>query len=115
MKDEKPKIEYPFHSDEFYQCWNRWKQYKKEEWRFYYKSAISEQSALDDLRKISNGNEHTAIDIIGQSLAKGWQGLFPIKNNNNGNGQTVGNKQTAGTYELLERLRNASGANRTGK
>ena len=55
-----------------------WKQYKKEQFNFKYKSSISEQAALMKLSKISN-TDAQAIAIIMQSIENGWKGLFEIK------------------------------------
>jgi hypothetical protein len=44
------------------------------------------QTALHRLQQISQDNEHTATQIIAQSIANGWQGLFPL-NNKRGNHQ----------------------------
>lgn len=73
----------PF-SDHFDPSWELWKKYKKEQHRFTYKSLISEQAALNNLAEISLGNEITAMQIVKESISNGWQGLFAIKNNQNG-------------------------------
>jgi hypothetical protein len=75
---EEPQLIYPFESDEFIRHWGLWKTYKKEEYKFNYKSLISEQAALTELGNLSNFIEDTAIKIINQSLAKGYKGLFEI-------------------------------------
>ena len=72
---------FPFDSNEFKDTWKMWKQYKKDEHRFNYKSIISEQAALKVLSEDSNGDEQTAIKIIMQSIENGWKGFFKIKNN----------------------------------
>ena len=83
-KKELPKnIINPF-SEHFLETWDLWKQYKKEQFNFRYKGVLSEQSALYNLYTISLENERTAINIINQSMAAGWRGLFELKNNNNG-------------------------------
>jgi hypothetical protein len=73
----------PF-SDSFLHYWDIWKQFKKDQFRFTYKSVISEQAAVMDLVNLSGGKEETAVEIIKQSIAKGWKGFFELKNNNNG-------------------------------
>lgn len=37
-----------------------------------------------DLEKLSNGDSSKAIAIINQSIKRGWQGLFPLKGDDNG-------------------------------
>ena len=85
-KETKVKeIIYPFDSDEFKKYWSYWLEFKKEQFNFTYKSNISIQAALNELVKLSNGQEQTAIKIIEQSIAKGWQGFFQLKNETNAN------------------------------
>jgi hypothetical protein len=72
-------VELPF-GKSFEQAWDGWKQYKRDEHRFSYKSAISEQAALSKIVELSNGNEETAIKIIRQSIENGWKGLFAYRN-----------------------------------
>jgi hypothetical protein len=80
--DEK-KIVNPF-SEKFLETWNQWKEYKKKEFRFFFKSVESEQASLNELVNLSAGNESAAREIILQSMAKGWKGLFKLKNEDNG-------------------------------
>lgn len=75
---EEPKLIFPFDSEDFVRQWCLWKTYKKEEYKFNYKSLISEQAALNELKTLSKENEDTAIKIINQSLAKGYKGLFEL-------------------------------------
>lgn len=96
-KKEKPKpeIKLPWETETFKTQWQHWKIYKKKEFRFNFKSIQSEQAALTELANKSNGNEKTAIKIIHQSMAKGWKGLFELKENKNGNKSATVNRQTA--------------------
>lgn len=87
------KIIYPFESENFIKYWNLFKEYKKKEHRFTYKSEISEQSALKKLGELAGQDEETAIKIITQSIENGWKGFFKINDNgkngkNNGKGVT---------------------------
>lgn len=93
------QIAMPFDSDRFENYWKNWKEYKKLEHGFKYKSAQSEQSALISLSKLADGEEDTAIRIIMQSMENGWKGFFELKNLN-----ANGNKNRS---SLNERLRNA--------
>lgn len=76
-------VELPWTSDEFVQAWVTWKQYKKEEHKFRYKSDISEKAALKKLRSISGDNESVAILIIEHAIGNGWKGFFAINNKSN--------------------------------
>lgn len=65
----------------FLVIWNLWKDYKKEEHKFRFKSTITEQMCLKKLVKLSAGKEEIAIQIIEESIANGWSGLFKLKEN----------------------------------
>jgi len=80
-KDTRARVEVvlPFDSSEFSEAWENWKEYRAKEFGFKYKSHVSQQTALHSLQKLSNNNEQQAIRIIGQSIAAGWRGLFPLK------------------------------------
>jgi len=67
----------PF-SEDFQKHWDFWKQYKKEEHSFSYRSAMSEQAGLNELVDLSDGDEKEAIRIINKSMSNGWKGLFRI-------------------------------------
>jgi hypothetical protein len=77
------EIVFPFDSEVFKKYWSLWLEFKKEQFNFTYKSNISIQSALNELVRLSNGQEQIAIKIIEQSMAKGWQGFFQLKNESN--------------------------------
>ena len=64
---------------EFDNMWQAWRDYKRTEHGFRFKSATSEQAALHNLQRISNDNAETAQRIIEQSIANGWKGLFALK------------------------------------
>jgi len=72
------ELVFPFDSNEFLETWKLWKDYRKEI-KKPIKGIISEQSQLQKLSKISNGDQQTAIEIINQSISNNWQGLFEIK------------------------------------
>jgi len=70
-------------SDDFLNDWNDWLEFKKTNFKFEYKTTKSEQIAFNQLYKLSNENQNTARDIIHQSIANGYQGLFELKTNKN--------------------------------
>jgi hypothetical protein len=86
MDKVKDMVILPFESEDFIKYWTFWKDYKHKQFNFKFKTALSEQSALNDLVNLSDGFEQTAIKIIGQSMAKGWKGLFKLKNETNATG-----------------------------
>ena len=78
----------PF-SASFLASWSNWKDYKKKEFKFNYKSVISEQAAINELVKLSEGMEDKAVEIIMQSITNGWKGFFQLKTEKNGNTKTT--------------------------
>lgn len=87
--EEEAVLILPFESEKFKTHWGVWKYYKKKQHNFSYKSAITEQGALIDLTELSGGEEEKAIQIINQSINKGWKGFFELKTTvSNGNHQT---------------------------
>jgi DNA-binding transcriptional ArsR family regulator len=74
---QKKGVVMPFGEDEFVEMWEVWLQERRDR-RYKRYTQRGEQAALHDLKKISNDDYKTAIDIIRQSIAKNWQGLFPI-------------------------------------
>lgn len=76
-------INLPFNSKRFSNAWSLWKEYKKKDFRFSFKSAISESTALSKLHKMSEGNEENALLIIEQSVANGWKGFFELSKSQN--------------------------------
>jgi len=87
VKDDKILM-MPFSTLRFTEAWNNWKEYRKGEHKFQYKTSISEQSALIRLTSLADGDEAITIDIINYSMAQGYKGLYlenkiNTKNNNN--------------------------------
>jgi len=76
MKRQLTEVVLPFEGEKFLQAWQLWKNYKEAEFKFKYKSPYSEQAALNQLYKISNGNVLEAIDIIENCMGRRWEGLF---------------------------------------
>ena len=71
--------------------WLKWKEYKKKEFKFSYKSDVSEEAAKKQLIELAGNDAEIAIKIIEQSISNGWKGFFKLKNNNNGiTGKSIG-------------------------
>lgn len=81
-KKEATNLKNPF-SENFTPRWERWKAFKKEQFRFTYKP-IGEQGALDKLYRLSSGDEGIAHQIIEEAIANGWKGFFELKQTFNG-------------------------------
>jgi len=101
IKKEKKKVDeqepltlsMPFETLDFINIWEHWKEYKKIEFKFSYKSVQSQQAALNELANMANGQEHLAIAIIKQSMANGWKGFVNLKGYQDGKP-----KQQAGQF-----------------
>ena len=96
IEDEIENIDivYPYLNDEFIQIWNQFKIYKQTEFNFKFKSTQSEQAALSKLPSEMDNVDH-AIQSIKNTMANGWKGIFPDKQNNNG---TKNNTNTQSKY-----------------
>ena len=77
-KEEK-QVFLPFETDTFRAQWQLWKQYRKQQHRFSYKSPASEQAALTELGKMSGSQEKKAISILHHTMAHGWRGFVEPK------------------------------------
>lgn len=66
---------HPF-APEFYPQWERWVNYKRDEFSDRYKTITSEQTAFNRLVNIAGGDPDKAIQIIDYSIAQHWKGLF---------------------------------------
>ena len=71
----------PFQTEAFEAAWNEWKEYKRTDHRFKYKTAQSEQRALMKLQN-THGTETEAIDAIHTAITNGWKGLVFGKSKN---------------------------------
>jgi len=83
------QIVYPYESKEFEKLWILWKQDRSNRKIKKY-TKVGEQTALKKLQDESEGDEHTAIKMIQNSIANGYQGIFPIKNNRKQNAAVQG-------------------------
>lgn len=71
-------IPLPFQSPEFALTWKEWLQYRKEA-RIKNYTPTGLKKLFKWLADESKGDEKVAMQIIDQSLTKGWQGLFELK------------------------------------
>lgn len=77
-KVKKRDVVFPWDDESFLECWNQWKDYKKIEHGFRFKSPASEQASLMKLSKMTQSSDE-ASKIIVQSIENGWKGFFPLK------------------------------------
>lgn len=80
-------IIYPWDTVLFKEKWEFWKKYKREIFKFKYKTIASEQIILNSLTKIAD-NENQAIELINHAIDVGWQGIYLPHNFNFKNGNT---------------------------
>ena len=74
---ESASLVFPFDSDRFIQAWSEWREYKRTQFKFKFKTTKSEQLALHKLHRDTHGDEQQAIEAITTAIASGWRGLFP--------------------------------------
>ena len=63
-------------SMEFKPIWDKWREYKSKEYKFTYKSIVSETTALENLFKDCGGDEQRATKMVNDSIGCGWSGIF---------------------------------------
>ena len=90
---------YPYDTDTFKATWQMWKDYKKQEKGFKFKSEISEQAALMKLSTLSD-TEEQAHKVIMQSIENGYAGLFKLKDEHTkkGHGHQISSDYLKGIY-----------------
>tara|TARA_R100000951_G_scaffold116724_1_gene130158 strand:- start:7786 stop:8646 length:861 start_codon:yes stop_codon:yes gene_type:complete len=71
-------VSLPYKSEKFEQSWREWKEYKKLDHKFKFKSLVSEKAALTSLSRLGS-NEDECIAIIYQSIENGWKGFFELR------------------------------------
>lgn len=79
MKKKSFEIIMPFDSHEFIEMWEMWIQFRADI-KKPYKSDLSIQAQF---KKLSKYPESVAIEMIEQSIANGWQGIFEVRQNGN--------------------------------
>ncbi len=110
-------MELSFKTEQLKEAWNEWLQERKErKLRKFTERGM--KAAITHLLNISGHNEETAVQIINQSIAQGWQGLFPLKNLSNGTAhqQPSNNNlgKSAGFSRLVELAKGANPRTATG-
>lgn len=79
----------PFMDSRFKLAWIMWLDERKAR-RYGRYTQIGEQAALHKLYKESGEDLDTSIEMINESVANGWRGIFPIKNKKNGQPRNKG-------------------------
>lgn len=86
----------------------RWLKYKQDI-NDSYKSEDSLKTALGKLKKMSGGDISVATEIVENSIANNWRGLFSIKSNTYNNG----NNRNSEIYEVYAPVSDFSGTKST--
>lgn len=77
-KDNNKKIVFDFVKPEYKEAFETWIEYKKAR-NEKYKNQKSLEACYNKLIKLSSGNPVAALEIINNSMANNWAGLFPLK------------------------------------
>ena len=104
-KQIKTHIVYPYENEEFKKIWILWKQDRSNRKIKKY-TKVGEQAALKKLQDESGGDVNTAIKMIQNSIANGYQGIFAIKNNRKPNAAVQGFDKSK-LLDHLEQTRNS--------
>jgi hypothetical protein len=88
LNHKEPALNIPekLNTPEFCEAWSEWVEYRRE-----IKHKITDSTANKQLKKLSGYPVVVAIGMIEQSIEKGWQGLFDLKDSSvhSGNGKEV--------------------------
>lgn len=88
VKDKNPpnpprgrdKKSYPYPEQLNAEAWEEWKAYRSEmRFKSYAPTERSEGAAITELINLSGGNHARQMQIVKQSMAKGWKWLFELK------------------------------------
>lgn len=79
-RGREPKKSYPYPDQLNAEAWDEWKAYRSEmRFKAYAPTERSEGAAITELINLSGGNHTRQMQIVKQSMAKGWKGLFELK------------------------------------
>ncbi|HIB9048887.1 TPA: DNA replication domain protein [Raoultella planticola] len=82
-RGREPKKSYPYPEQLNAEAWEEWKAYRRENrFKAYAPTERSEGAAITELINLSDGDHQAQMLIVQQSMAKGWKGLFELKQKN---------------------------------
>jgi hypothetical protein len=88
----------------FAEAWQLWLEYLKQTTR-QYKSKRSERIGYDQFIKKSGGNPQRAMEMVQNTIANGYQGLFPAKSYGNNNSTYTGrSEERANVADAAEQI-----------
>ncbi len=85
---KQPEKEISFVPTDFMEAFTLWLDYKKER-RQTYKGERSLKILFEKLHKLSGGDPVTALEIVKQSIANNYSGLFPLNEQSNATNRTT--------------------------
>ena len=91
-----------FVAPEFAEAWDLWLDYRKETKRLY-KSEKSERIGYEQLVKKSNNDPKQALEIVKNTIANGYQGLFALKDERKDKRNNSAVRSGDDRYAALER------------
>ena len=86
---------------ELSEAWGKWKDYKSAR-RERYSCSAAEESAYRQLYSLSKGDAQLAMQIVEQSIANDWKGLYELKQNDNANTKTNRSSYKTATERLRD-------------
>lgn len=100
-------LDLSFVRDDFKECFCMWIEYKQSlPAKMRYNSELGIRRAYNHLFKISNGNPYIAQEIVDNSIAASYQGLFPVRKFQNKDPKSISARMLDGLKMDLEKWRN---------
>ena len=100
-------LDLSFVRDDFKKCFCMWIEYKQSlPAKMRYNSELGIRRAYNHLFKISNGNPYIAQEIVDNSIAASYQGLFPVRKFQNKDPKSISARMLDGLKMDLEKWRN---------
>lgn len=100
-------LDLSFVRDDFKECFCMWIEYKQSlPAKMRYNSELGIRRAYNHLFKISNGDPYIAQEIVDNSIAASYQGLFPVRKFQNKDPKSISARMLDGLKMDLEKWRN---------
>lgn len=100
-------LDLSFVRDDFKECFCMWIEYKQSlPAKMRYNSELGIRRAYNHLFKISNGDPYIAQEIVDNSIAASYQGLFPVRKLQNKDPKSISARMLDGLKMDLEKWRN---------
>lgn len=114
-KQEDFELVFPFNTEQFINAWEAYKEYRRVEHGFKYRSKKTEQTALNSIVTDGGDTEEIAIAMIMKAISKGWKGIFKLNEddrkringigtNSTGSGSRSGVHGTGVSNDYIEQI-----------